>query len=481
MLKSTTMKIINEIENDFELFEKYLYSPTSIKEFKKFLINYRGMKVLDIPQTYNRDQLAKQTAENIVNFFINIFAKTGLAEHSEEEILDILNEVEESVNLSLYYWFGLNDRNYQFRTLIHYYELEGIGSVFLTKNKHDFAVSLSEDGIRFGLASSEHEPKFMPVSKVCELDKFTEKTSERKLFARIRTIQREICLLIDDWEHLNAILAVEYGRTFQEFQNLRSKKSEEEHIQVVNKMNTRRDTLATWCLQSFCDFQEWFERISLAKDFSDDIRLELEAASSLLLSGLQKIFLPASVSRHRYCASVPNLLERYALSRVRLNRNDVSSRLLLQACMSAQGKPFDETLFEFIEKKPFEWTFTFDPSSAIKSFSWSYSRELHLVLSSIYGVCCFKKSLPNSIDANFLSDIATTLQMPETFPPDADPIRKIFDNKIDLLDRKVQKVIQQLLNFLETNVKVTKNTKELCQFIKSNLQPAQESLNGSLS
>ncbi|KAB8031884.1 hypothetical protein [Fluviispira multicolorata] len=481
MLNLISKKIISEITNNFELFEKYLYTPTSIKDFKKFLINYRGMKVPGTPQSYNRDELSKQTAENIVNFFINIFAKEGLADHSEEEILIILNEVEMGVNLSLYYWFGLNDRNYQFRTLIHFFELDGVGSVFLTKNKHDFAVSLSEDGMRFGLASSEHEPKYMPVSKVCELNLFTEMASERVLFARIRTVQREICLLIDDWEHLNAILAVEYGRTFQDFQNLRTKKAEEDHLMVVSKMNARRDTLAQWCLESFCDFQEWIEKLFEFRKFSDDIYSELQAASVVLLSGLQKIFLPASVSRHRYCENVPKLLERYALSRVRMNKDDVSSRLLLQACQSALGKVFDATLFDFVDKKPFEWVFSFDPSAAIKSFSWSYSKELHLVLSAIYGVCCFKKSLPNPIDINFLSDIATTIQMPETFPADSNLNRKIYENEVNILDEKIQNTFKLLLNFIDKNVKDSKNTKELCQFIIKNLQPTQEALNGSIS
>ena len=218
MQNSIIRKIVIEIENEFSTFEEYLLSPVQFTEFRHFLAKYRGMPDSDRHHSYDREQSAKQTAENIVNFFINIFSKNGLADADENEIIFILSEIEKIVNLTLYYWFGLNDRNYQFRTLIHFYEIDGIGSVFLTKNKHDFAVSLSEDGLRFGLADSAHEPKCMPVSKVCGLFSFDKSSKERELFARIRTIQREICLLLDDWEHLNSILAVEYGRTFQELQ-----------------------------------------------------------------------------------------------------------------------------------------------------------------------------------------------------------------------------------------------------------------------
>lgn len=113
-------KIIIEIEKDFDTFEQYLLMPTFLKEFKGFLAKYRGMPAPDQQHSYDREQSAKQAAENIVNYFINIFSKIGLADESENEIIFILSEVEKSVNLALYYWFGLNDRNYQFRTLIHF-------------------------------------------------------------------------------------------------------------------------------------------------------------------------------------------------------------------------------------------------------------------------------------------------------------------------------------------------------------------------
>lgn len=151
--------------------------------------------------------------------------------------------------------------------------------------------------MRFGLAQSAHEPSCMPVSKVCGLSSFHESSEERALFARIRTIQREICLLVDDWEHLNSILAVEYGRTFNELQQSHSKQAEQAFEQVTLKMNSRRDTLAQWCLESFCDFQEWITKFMGYKNFSEDIFQSLTLLQECCFRVCKKSFyLPLSVA-----------------------------------------------------------------------------------------------------------------------------------------------------------------------------------------
>ena len=466
MENSKIKKIAMAIQNDFDDFENCLLAPTKFAEFKNFLAKYRGMFDNEFNPTYKIKQSALETAENIIQFFVKIFSKNGLADETEENIKIILCEAEKIVNLTLYYWFGLNDRNYQFRTLVHFFNIDGMGSIFLTKNAQDFAVSISEDGIRFGVAESNHEPKCMPVSKVCELSHFIETSNERNLFARIRTIQREICLLIDDWEHLNSILAVEYGHIYNNIQQNPNKENEEAFEEIVNKMNKRRDSLAQWCLESFCDFQEWLTKLLSDKTFSEDIRSELDAASAVLLSGLQKIFLPASVSRHRYCNEVLPLLEKFASLRIQYYDEDLSSHLLLQAVKSAMGYDFTLNVIEIMNKKPYEWKLSFDPSSALKAFSWSYSKEHHLLLCLIYGICFFKKTIPNSLDTNLLSDIATTIQMPETFPPDLTN-RTVHQKNIPLSEENFNIFVKTLFEFLNTNVKLNKQNEELCQYIQN--------------
>ncbi|WGL59166.1 hypothetical protein QEJ31_11600 [Pigmentibacter sp. JX0631] len=479
MIKNLLKNIVTEIEKNFPQFEEYLLSPSHIKEFKKFLSNYRGMNDQKFERTYELQRMSEKTAENLVNFFTNIFSTQGLAEENEKDIFFILNEVEKIVNLSLFYWFGLNDRNYQFRAVVHFYDIDGLGSVFLTKNNTNFAVSLSEDGIRFGLDSSNHEPKCLPVSKVCELNSFNIRTDERKLFARIRTIQREICLLVDEWEHLNSILAVEYGQIYYNLQQNQNKKNVEAFETITQKMNSRRDSLAFWCLESFCDFQEWISDILVENRvenlLSDDILSELDATVGVLLSGFQKIFLPASVSRHKYTEEILDLLLKFSNSRLKLNSDDFSSFVLKQCTLCAQGKNIDPELLSFVSKKPFEWKFSFDPSSAIKAFSWKYSKDIHIIITLVYGICLFKKISPNLIDYNFLSDVATTFQMPETFPEDQNQ-REIFTDNAFLTEENYYNLVATMNKFLDNNIKKNKNNDELVAYIRNLINQKRQTI-----
>ena len=231
-------------------------------------------------------------------------------------------------------------------------------------------------------------------------------------------------------------------------------------------MNFRRDSLAQWCLESFCDFQEWLTKFMSYKNLSEDIKAELDAASGVLLYGIQKIFLPASVSRHRYCDEVLPLLERFALLRIQLNDEDISSHLLLQAVRSGMGRDFTFNVMEIIDKKPYEWKLSFDPSSALKAFCWSYSKSHHLLLCFVYAICFFKKISPNNIDSNLLSDIATTIQMPETFPIDLNN-RNVHQNEVIIAESDFKKLLDSLNNFMDNNVKSNKINDELCQYIRS--------------
>lgn len=470
MAKNLLKKIVADIEGNFSIFTEYLLAPIHTREFKLFLANYRGMqdKLSDHP--FEMQQLSEKTAGNIVDFFVNIFAKNGLAEETTENIAIILNEVEKIVNLTLYYWFGLNDRNYQFRAVVHFFQIEGLGSIFLTKNKIDYAVSISENGLRFGKSDSAHEVKCLPVSKVCELNHFTVNTEQRKLFARIRTIQREICLLVDEWEHLNAILAVEYSQIYYELQQNQSQKAVNAFEDISAKMNLRRDTLATWCLESFCDFQEWISEILIENKtlgiLCEDILAELDATAAVLLSGFQKIFLPASVSRHRYCDDIIPLLKKFAEARLKLDGDDFSSKILLQVVLCCQGEDIEKSTLSFVHKKSFEWKLSFDPSSALKAFSWKYSRDIHNILCLVYAICFFKKISPNFIDTNYLSDVATTFQMPETFP-DNDKKRIAFNFVSSISDEDYLALINMLHYYLNNFVKDNKSNSELIQFIKT--------------
>ena len=59
--------------------------------------------------------------------------------------------------------------------------------------------------------------------------------------------------------------------------------------------------------------------------------------------------------------------------------------------------------------------------------------------------------------------------MPETFPPDVTN-RIIHQNECNVSENEFQKLALILNNFLDKNVKKSKNTDELCQFIRTSLQ-----------
>ena len=133
----TSKRILSSIERQWNMLESFLTYPTKTPEFDSYLNNYRGLPNPFTSSTYKRHELAESSALGFLNFFINIFALEGLAELDKVHIDTVLQKVEKNVNLALYYWFGANDRNYQFRTWIHFFELEGLSNVFLTKEKQD--------------------------------------------------------------------------------------------------------------------------------------------------------------------------------------------------------------------------------------------------------------------------------------------------------------------------------------------------------
>ena len=68
------------------------------------------------------------------------------------------------------------------------------------------------------------------------------------------------------------------------------------------------------------------------------------------------------------------------------------------------------------------------------------------------------------MDSNLLSDIATTIQMPETFPHDLSN-RVVYDKKTNISDIDKQILINTLNQYLNNNVKINKNNEELIQYI----------------
>lgn len=411
---NTLHRIMSSIEKQWNILESFLSSPTKLPEFDSYLNHYRGLPNSQTNFSFKRNELAESSSLGVCNFFINIFSLEGLAELENKDIETVLSEVEKNVNLALYYWFGLNDRNYQFRTWIHFFALDGISSVFLTKEKQDYSVTLSENGIYFGNSVESRLPQILPISKVLVSTHNMDGDYEKKIFARIRIVQREVCLLVDEWEYQNSILAVEYGQSLQILQNNKNSVREESHKLLLKKMDIKRNFLARFCLESFCDFQEWVNGIH-KQNSNSDITAEIDALCALTLASLQKLFLPASISRLVYGNDVILLVQRFLKARLDYCPEDFSARLVMQATESAQGSDFNTNLFRMVDLKPFEWKLCFDPSPGLKAFSWAYSKQHHIFLCVFLGICYFKKSFSNHLDEHLLSDLASSFQAQEVF------------------------------------------------------------------
>jgi hypothetical protein len=472
MVAFALKKVTDELQKNYQTFENLLLSPSSCENFKKFLANYRGHScAVETAVQMIGDHSGQQFLEGFSNFFKKIFQELSLESISQEHLLSILLETEKHVNLLLYYWFGLNDRNYQFRTLIHFFHLEKAHSILFSVKERNYVLFFTEEGMGFDVQNfMQRELHCLPVSKILGLLELLQiPCCQRTLFARIRTVQREIFLLVDHWEHLNSILAVEYGSVLSELERHPGLTSEQKFAQILLKMNFKRDSLATWCLESFCDIQEWCTQLFKLQNLSQNIVLELDATSALLLASIQKIFLPASVSKHCYCDRVSLLLKRFALSRVEMDETDVSSHLLLQAVLSSLGEEFSFSLLNFIEKKPFEWKLSHNPSSALKAFSWRYSQEHHLLLCFVYSICCFKKISPDLMDEMLFADVVATIQMRETFPPEA-IARTVHPSSFSFSREEFQKILFIFEDHLQKSVKKTKQTIELMKILQPDLQ-----------
>jgi hypothetical protein len=474
-------KVMQSIEKQWGIFENFLLYPTKLVEFEKFLKNYRGLPISQGHVTFARGEAAEKAAVDLTNFFINIFSIEGLAEFSSIEIDIILEDIEKNINLSLYYWFGLNDRNFQFRTWIHFFNLEGFKTVFLTKEGKNYCVTLSENGISFAHTSNEDLPKIHPISKVLikdlealsvlqpnsNLNISQQLTKERFVFARLRTIQREICLLIDEWEYQNSILAVEYSNSMRMLQTHHTESIKLAHEKILLKMDIKRNFYAVFCLEALCDFQSWTNLI--ANNFSNaDILAEIDALSGLILSALQKFFLPASISRLVYKKEVIELFNKFFKLRLNYCPEDYSSSLVLQATESALGQKFNSELFSILNMKPYEWKFCFDPSAGVKAFSWAYNRIHHVTLCVIMGICYFKKSYSNNLDEFQFSDLVTSFQTQDSFLSflKKDPL---YNLELETSGDIFFELKNTLNEFMQSHLKNTKNIEEDVKIIQSYL------------
>lgn len=458
--------VLKSFYDNWEMLEKILLLPSKLPEFSEFLSHYRGQPVSKRTPSRPREELGKQVASLFLQFFMTTFTEANVEERPHAELKTILAEAEKHINLAFYCWFGLNDQNYQLRTVVHFFEIEGAQALFANDEGVEFAIVLTENGMCFRAVGDEYEARRLPISKMCGYLSLPSLNFEdtAALLSQARIIQREICLMTNEWEYLNSILAVEFGNISNVVLKNKTPEMQDKFAGLLKKMDQRRNALAHWCLESLCDFQEGL-LLFQGKVVSSDVSAENEAISALILAALQKIFLPASVSRLQYGSDIVRLFQRFAQLRARQCSEDMASQFLLQVTQSARGDDFSPLLFQVLRLKPFEWKLSFEPAAALKSFTWSYSHTHHLLLCALFAVCYFKKLTPALASEAHLSEIASCLQMQDHVMGEGQaPVQPM-----SIASSEIQNLMRELMSCLDKQVKKTKATEELVAFIKQHL------------
>ena len=439
--------LLRQFQVEFVRFEEILLSISDLPEFAPFLKNYGGLARRNQTQAQSQwlESLSGVVGGKLVGFFRNLFqGQSFLSSLSSEEISQLLGSFEAAANLAIYNWYGLGNRNFQFRTVVHFCLLEGLGDTLFETSESSYFLSFSEDGLRFGYAESQHIPNCLPVSNACALWEFSTPADflphqDSKVFARLRSVQREICFLIDEWEHRNTLLAVEHSLAREDYRAQPHAQTQELFQKTLQKMSVHRDLLAQWCLSAFVEFQGFVTAASLYSKHNSDIVAEIHATDSLLLSGIQKIFLPASVSRHKYHVDVSQKILNWAVVRKQSHPEDLALEMVRVAMSLALGQDESAHFVDvLLNSKSYEWKLDFDPSPGLKTFSWLLN-SLDFSVLTMSAICVFSKKInPSSLDNYWMGNLASLAQMPETFMPDA-PLKLPSRLKLALETRSLLK------------------------------------------
>lgn len=256
--------------------------------------------------------------------------------------------------------------------------------------------------------------------------------------AQIRVATREVCALVEEWEFSNAALAVRYMRAREgmdqpDHRRHETRPSASSPAALV-AIAEERDQLALWCLASLVDLQAATEGM-LCQGADADVVDEARAFDAIALAAVQKLCLPASVSRHDYHPAVCLQMREWFDERRKRSgsspRRDLAHDLVSVALESALGAPADwvsQACFEilrFIGEGPtHRWVMSFDPSVVMKAFSWLQRPGNHLVLTLTFAALLRRKSMllvragsEGQLDSGSSALALSTLQMPRSFGP----------------------------------------------------------------
>jgi len=447
-------------------FSSSLSSVSTHSEFNEFLNKYRGHQN-ESSFSVQRNDVQNRISAALLNLLNHCITKNESIESvANPSVLEkLLHEVESALNLALVFWQGSHNRNFQFRAIIDFCWISSDPILLTVVNGYEVFARVSEWGIQLSLEQDTPPfPRRASIARALSLhsfsiDTFKQNENEVELFSKLRLIQKEFCHLIDEWEHCNSILAVQQH-------SLRSLPAEQSQVarQLFVQISEMRNGLAQWCAQSSADLQDFVSLCSSQESLSADIRAEIAAADALILSGFQKFFLPASVSRHVYSEAVVVEFNRWVHARLKSEPDDIFSLFAKASCAAASGNSVDVSFLALkIEEKSHLWSLSADPSAAIKAFAWSYSQRDHLALSALFTSCIDAKMAPNALDGYWIQTIASIIEMPETFSCQTVESNRLLISE-DLLtsfkSRAVKAIDRMSFNMNEENSKTAHYVRE---------------------
>lgn len=411
-------RIASAAGSGWTAFEKQLIKVSAHPQFIEYLSTYRGIaegREPDDKSVLLSDELTQSAIQLVQNTISGL--QENYSADSENDFGDLLRFCEGTLNLGIYFWHFPEERNFQFRTVIHFLNISSEPLLISGRQSPDFFMRLTEWGIQISESDCfEPFPYRLSLERACSLhdlrwdDACDERAGALRLSA-LRVIQREFCQLIDEWEHCNSILAV------RQFALRKLPASEQESARAIFAEIARaRDLLAAWCTGSAADLQRHVSNGLCSSNLHPDVMSELAATSALLLSGFQKFFLPASVSRHIYGNEVILEFRRFNSERLRSEPEDMYSLIAGAAFDTALEADVDWTeIINFLDRKSFSWSLSADPFSAVKSVSWAFSAPEHYLLTVLPIIAVNAKREPNKLDSYWLQTFAAAIEIPSTF------------------------------------------------------------------
>ena len=309
---------------------------------------------------------------------------------------EFLSEFESQCNLCLWWWCGQGHKNLNFgRLVLSLGVLPSVVSKVCGLN-----VLLSTQGLMFSATEEAMDRSPQRASPIPgQFQNFlrehgssfsTESAADVSL-RFLRNLQRQVCLVIEHWEAANALLAVQHGALMKQRKVLDQESFHTSLAELQDHMAQVRDHEALWCLGAFREVQECLQ----APYFSapQDLQSEKLATRSLLFGALQKICLPSSVSRHRYCDTVIDQF--FAILRAEQQSEDSCASLMISsmgfkwAKLVSLGDSVEQSSLKDVrqirEMDPRHCDLGFECSHFLKIISWKlvdFSRSVTLIFCS---------------------------------------------------------------------------------------------------